>query len=432
MKSDKGKDKYKKLKNLEKLLEANLYLNSTPNLETLLGRIIAISKDVLEAYSTSIILVDEEKKELYFEKVFDAKDSKSLKDEKALKKVTLKWGEGIAGQVAKTGEPMIVNDVQSDPRYSPKGDKRTGLVTKNMIAIPLKTKDRVIGVMEVINKIEGDFTEDDLPMCLALGSVASVAIDNARLYFETESNLRRLARMEASKYQLVNLIFHALKTPISSVQRHAEFILESSQNINKQITIDFAEMTHREATNITKMINDLYVINEYDDLVHKLNLQPYNIAEIFQSLIKRRSILSRKQNYILDLGSETEIDDFVVEIDYDKIEHCLQHLFDIISAHNPKDSKILICMFNIPETKEHPPYIQIEIDEEGLTIPEDLFEKVFEAEQIKDEPVSAVDPMETIGLGLFICRKIFEAHSGQIYWQKKKGFGSRIFIILPK
>jgi K+-sensing histidine kinase KdpD len=425
-----SKDLEKKLESLEKLLEINLYLSATPNLETLLSRIISASKNVLEAYSTSIMLLDEEKGELYFEKVYDSRDKIALKDEKALKKLSLKLGEGIAGYVALHGQPLILNDVQNDPRFSSKGDVSTGIVTKSMIALPLKSKNRTIGVMEVINKIEGEFSEEDLPICQALANVASVSIENARLFFETERSLRRLAKMEASKYQLVNLLFHALKIPVSSIKGYAEYVLENIENVGKETVADFARISHNESTTINKMINDLYVINEYDDLVQKLNYEPLNLAEILQFHLEKRSKLQKEFNFMLSLEPNVESNNYVIEIDYDKIEHCIQHLLDLVTKYSPSAGTIKIGLHELPAEEGKPGFVEVEIEDEGLNIPDDLWEKVHETFQNTEEPSSQT--FEAIGLGLFICRKIIEAHGGQIYWQKKEGTGSKIFVKLPR
>lgn len=425
-----SKDVEKKLESLERLLEINLYLSATPNLETLLARIISASKKILGAYSTSIILLDAEKGELYFEKVYDSRDKAALEDEKALKKLTLKIGEGIAGHVALHGEPLIINDVQNDPQFSPKGDKSTGLVTKNMIAIPLKHKNKIVGVMEVINRIEGDFSEDDLPMCQALGNVASVAIENARLFFETEENLKRLARMEASKYQLVSLLFHALKIPVSSIKGYAEYVLENIEDVTRETVTDFARISHKESTTINKMINDLYVINEYDDLSQKLNFEPLNLAEILQFHIEKRSKLQKEFNFILALDPDVDFSNYTIEIDYEKVEHCIQHLLDMVARYSPPGGTIKIGIHEKPANDQFPGFVEVEIDDEGLSIPDDLWEKVHETFKNSEDPGS--QSFEAIGLGLFICRKIIEAHGGQIYWQKKEKAGSKIFFTLPR
>ncbi|MDQ7824632.1 MAG: GAF domain-containing protein [Candidatus Eremiobacteraeota bacterium] len=423
------KNTEKRLKQLERLMEVNLYLNSTPTLETLLSKIISVSKQILESYSASILLVDEDRGELYFEIVYDRRDEKTLQDENALKKVVLKMGEGIAGYVAQTGEPLIINDVQTNPRFSSKADKMTGVVTRNMIAIPLRAKDRIIGVMEVINRIEGDFSEDDLPIALALGNIATVAIENARLYFETEKSLRRLAKMEASKYQLVTLLFNALRSPVLSIKEYAEYVLENMEAVTAERVQDFAGMARREATTIHKMINDLYVINEYDDLVKKLSCEPLNMAEILKFHVEKRMKLDHGVAISLHFSQNTPLEHYVVPMDYEKIEHCIQHLLDVSVKNASPGEPLKVTLNAVAATRGKPRGVELEIDNGGLSLPDNLWQLVFKT--FEDGEGTGSPSLEAIGLALFISKKIVDAHGGEISWEKKRPRGSRILVFLP-
>jgi GAF domain-containing protein len=91
-------------------------------------------------------------------------------------------GEGIAGWVAANDETAVVEDPASDPRFYHGVDERTGFETRNLIAAPMRTRERVIGVVEIINKRSGPFVDRDVEVASALAGQAGIAIDNARLY----------------------------------------------------------------------------------------------------------------------------------------------------------------------------------------------------------------------------------------------------------
>ena len=100
----------------------------------------------------------------------------------------LKVGEGITGWVAQTGEPLLVPDVSEDPRHYRKADEISHFVTKNMLCVPVKVKDKVIGVLQAVNKIHDEpFAREDLDLFAALANQVAIAIENARLYEEMES-----------------------------------------------------------------------------------------------------------------------------------------------------------------------------------------------------------------------------------------------------
>ena len=91
-------------------------------------------------------------------------------------------GKGIAGAVLESGEPTVVDDAKKDSRFYGVMDDATGFETHNMLALPLKVRDQAIGVVEVINKRDGNFSEEDKALAGALANQAAIAIDNARLY----------------------------------------------------------------------------------------------------------------------------------------------------------------------------------------------------------------------------------------------------------
>ncbi len=106
----------------------------------------------------------------------------------------LEPGEGIAGWVAQTGRPLIVHDVQNDPRYSPHIDQLVGFVTESTLCVPLQVRDEVSGVIQVVNKIGAKFDQEDREILSSVAASVAVAVENTRL-FASES--RRASEMEA-------------------------------------------------------------------------------------------------------------------------------------------------------------------------------------------------------------------------------------------
>jgi diguanylate cyclase (GGDEF)-like protein len=127
----------------------------------------------------SLMMLDEERQELVFEAALGAKS----RDVTAFR---LKVGEGVAGWVAQTGKPAIVNDTARDARFSPRVDHRTQFETRSILCAPLVSRGRTIGVLEIINKRGGRFTRQDLDLVLSLVEPCAIAIENAILFQRTE------------------------------------------------------------------------------------------------------------------------------------------------------------------------------------------------------------------------------------------------------
>lgn len=161
---------------LYKVLEINALLSSSLDLNVVLDSLMEKAKELCDAQASSLMLVDEEAEELYFHVI---KGEKS----EAIRNIRLKLGEGIAGWVAKEGEPVLVTDAASDPRFSSRADSESGFVTKTMMCVPLLAKRRSLGTVQVLNKNDGlRFNEDDLQIFQTMANQAAIAIENARLH----------------------------------------------------------------------------------------------------------------------------------------------------------------------------------------------------------------------------------------------------------
>ncbi len=154
---------------------ANSILEPRKLIETIMARI----QQLIPSEAWSMLMVDEERQELTFELALGEKG----KDVSAFR---VKIGEGIAGWVAKTGKPAIVNDTAKDPRFAGKFDSETQFRTRSILCAPLISRGRTIGVVEIINKLEGKFTQADLDVLLTLVEPCAIAIENAQLFQRTE------------------------------------------------------------------------------------------------------------------------------------------------------------------------------------------------------------------------------------------------------
>ena len=161
---------------LNRLIQISSQLGTTLNLKELLKLIIESAKDIFDAEACSVILIDEESRELIFEVAVGDKS-----DEVSQQRIPA--GQGIAGRVVQTGEPQLVNSVSNDPNFFQGVDQAVGFETRNLMALPLQVRGRTIGVVEIINTRKSTgFSNDNLTLAGALAGQAAIAIDNARLY----------------------------------------------------------------------------------------------------------------------------------------------------------------------------------------------------------------------------------------------------------
>lgn len=160
---------------LSEMIKVSKMINSTLDLQSLLESIMESAKLVLKTESASLMLIDNKTNELYFNII-------SAEKEKALKEIRIPMGVGIAGIVAQNREALIVNNAQEDERIFKEADEKINFVTRNLIATPLMVRNRIIGVIEVINSVgREEFTEKDLELFKTFSEQAALAINNREM-----------------------------------------------------------------------------------------------------------------------------------------------------------------------------------------------------------------------------------------------------------
>jgi signal transduction histidine kinase len=173
---------------LSSLNEITRQLTSTLELQPLLKSILESAVNILNTEAGSLFLVDEQTDELIFQ-VTVGPVAQNLAGQR------LPPGTGFVGQAVNIRRPVLVNNVAATTTWNPAPDKQTGFITRAILAVPMEVKGRVIGVIEIINKKDGNlFTDDDQNLLSAFAGQAAVAIDNARLYTLTDQELT--ARVE--------------------------------------------------------------------------------------------------------------------------------------------------------------------------------------------------------------------------------------------
>ncbi|MFN8454811.1 MAG: GAF domain-containing protein [Anaerolineae bacterium] len=177
---------------LATLSEVSVAISSTLNLDTALNRVMDCAVQILEAEAGSLLLLDRRGKELTFEVVLGPTGSE-------LKGLKTENGKGIVGTVAKSGRPLIINNAPADSRWNIAFDEATQFRTRDILCVPMLAHERVVGVIEVINKKDGSsFNEEECSLLMSFGGQAAIAIENAQIFEATDQALNeRVQELQA-------------------------------------------------------------------------------------------------------------------------------------------------------------------------------------------------------------------------------------------
>jgi class 3 adenylate cyclase/GAF domain-containing protein len=237
----------RKISELNSISEVTKNINSVLEIDPLLNVIMDLATDIMKAEASSVLLLDKESRELVFRLALGDKGQQ-------VKQITLKLDEGVAGWVACRGEPLIINDVTDDPRFNPDVDKRTGFKTRAIICVPLKLKDELIGVIEVINRRDGKpFNQDDLNLLSIFADHAAISIDKAHLH----ENIKHQECIKASyeRYfspQIVNEILNtASGVHLGGQRREVSIIFTDLRDFS-----GFAE--HHKPEEVVDYLNEIF------------------------------------------------------------------------------------------------------------------------------------------------------------------------------
>ncbi len=213
------------------MLEVSAVIAESLDLKHVLDTLMEKAKDVLTAEASSLMLLDQATEELYFYTVKGSRDEE-------LKKIRLKSGEGIAGWVAKEKKPLLVEDCYNDSRFSRKGDSNSGFVTRSMMSVPLLAKGKVLGTVQVLNKIDGSFfNNDDLMIFLALAQQAAIALENARLHEKATKDAMTGLYMKAYFLSIMEEEFQKSRRtgqPVSMIMSDIDFFKKVNDNYGHQ------------------------------------------------------------------------------------------------------------------------------------------------------------------------------------------------------
>jgi diguanylate cyclase (GGDEF)-like protein len=212
--------------------EVGKTLAATLDLQKILQTVMEKISDFLQPDTWSLLMLDEKNQELYFEIAIGAGANK-------LKDVRLKIGEGIAGWVAETGEAVLVEDVKKDPRFTAKFDELTHTDTQSVVCVPIRGREKVLGVIELINCLGREsFRKEDIPILKNLADYVAIALENARY-------IQRIHALTITDD--CTALYNA---------RHLHFVLDAeiyrSTRYNYEFSVIFIDLDH------FKQVNDTY------------------------------------------------------------------------------------------------------------------------------------------------------------------------------
>ena len=380
---------------LQKLMEASKIINSTLDLDKLLGLILDAAAQSIGADRGTLYLVDDIQKELW-SKISQGED---------MVEIRLPVGKGLSGFVAQTGENILIPDAYADPRFNREIDKQTGYRTRNVMCTPLKNKDgKIIGVFQLLNKRDGSFDNDDVNFIDALSAHAAVAIENARIAQEMVQN-ERLSAVG----RMASVIIHDIKNPMGTLRVYAQVMKKKSGNEEANKLAD--EMIHQ----VDRFVNMTQEILDFTRGVSASNFQEVAFDEVMENVMSFIEKDLEKNNVKLIRDAQFQ---GMVNLDQDKMVRVFYNIASNARDAMPQGGTLKVS------TKADGDFVRIDFTDSGTGMPEEVKNRIF-------EPFMTYGKKHGTGLGMSIVKKVIDDHNGKIEIESEMGKGTTITIKLP-
>ena len=391
-----GRDYPALLRRMERLIEIGQTLTSTLDLNKLLHRIVEAGRELTGSEGVSIMLVEPVSGELRFR-------AASNEAATGLADVAVPLEGSLAGWIITHSSPVLVTDVNRDPRWHARVDQQTDFSTHSLLGMPLIARGKTIGVLEAVNKQSGAFTADDQSTLQWLAALASVAIVNARLFEQSDH---------------VSELVHELRTPLTALMAASQLL--ARPELGEPIRRELASTLQRETERLSSLTTSFL------DMVRlEAGRMPFAIerfdpgALILECLAVLRPQADQQS---LALSAQVPPDLPALETDRGKLKQVLLNLLTNALKYNRPGGRVDVSV------EARGGRLHVRVADTGPGIPPEAQPHIFQRfYRVRDSEGFSTGT----GLGLAVTRRIVEALGGSIGFTSELGTGTTFNFDLP-
>lgn len=398
---------------LTQLTLLSTVLNSELELDRLLALLMDAAAEMTQAEAASVLLWDRNTHELRFTATTTSTATFNLIGQP----VPLEGS--IAGAVMREQRIVQVDDVANDERFYGKVDEDTDFRTRSILGVPMMSKERPIGVLEVLNKKNLPWTEDDGNYLGILAAQAAVAIDSAQMMKALQKANAELSEVDKLKNDFIAIASHELRTPLGVILGYASFLQETSDN---QVSEHAAKVLN-SALHLRQIIESMTNLRYLYQRQQELHRERVRLADLISDAHKDMLTLSEAKGHTLDVDLPPA--NWWVEVDLIRMQMALTNLFNNAIRFTLPGGSI-----QLQTEQRGANEVWITVTDNGIGLTEDQLERIF-------DPFYQVEDHMTrkhggLGIGLSIVKALVEAHGGRV-WATSAGLdqGAAFTLVLP-
>ncbi|MCU0496745.1 MAG: GAF domain-containing sensor histidine kinase [Anaerolineae bacterium] len=383
------------VENYRRIIEISRQLNSTLEHRSLLQQIISAVTEILQTEAASILLIDPITGELKFEIASNINPH-------AMETIIVPMEGSIAGWIATHGEPRVIQDVTQEPGHFQAVDDTIAFKTRNLLGVPLRTHKKVIGVIQAVNKQGSEkFTEADVNTLTILASQAAIAIENARLFRQSD---------------FIAEMVHELRTPLAGLKASTTLLMRPTLPEEKRT--DIINLIQSETDRLIRLTTEFLDLAQLESGRTRLEITKFELTRFIEESIE----VLRPQAQEKGISIELEGPSMVVAGDRGKLKQVLLNLLTNAIKYNRPHGKIFL------RWQLDGDFVHLQVVDTGYGISKEnqkqMFQKFFRV-------ADTAGFTQGTGLGLVITKHIIEAHGGEIWLESEEGVGTSFHFTLP-
>ena len=331
-------------------------------------------------------------------------------------KVSLAWGQGITGRVAATRQPIAVEDVTRDERFAwVRGFDIEALA--GMLSVPLVWHEGVVGVLNVQTRDVHTFTDDEIDFLTTIAALLSGIVEKGRLTAEVEGRLAQLTALDAARAELLSVVTHELRTPLSVVRVYVDLLAEAAAAEEPAPAADaWRDAASDQLSRLDRLVDSILASVRGEGLTG-LSRAPFDAVQAVAETVETLRLLLRPH----PIRWERPDGPMIAIGDDARFRQVLEQILENESKYAPTDEGVSIGIWRVDGE------IQVYVTDDGPGVPIEDWESVF-------EPFVRVEGRgrsRGSGIGLFASRRLMSAMGGRIFIEPNGFASSRFVVALP-
>jgi signal transduction histidine kinase len=335
---------------------------------------------------------------------------------------------GLAGDVARSGRVEIVEDSMEDPRVDDIPGIEDIEIRQTMMAIPLKSKQGIQGVLEIYRDKSRKFTAVEVSVAEPFATHAAIAIENARLREELKKNFETVQSayeeskdLDKMKDSLVDTISHELRTPLTTIHGYVEMASSGMYgDISPKMQEKFKTIL-QQVTRINILVSSMLEMSRLEKKTLELEFEPINMAMVTREVLEDLGNDIKDKNHTVNVLFGNELP--TVLADRVRIHDVIENMVSNAVKYTAPGGKITIGA-DILGGKVH-----LWVRDSGVGIAEEDQDKIFDRFFLADAGLVREDGR--VGIGLYTSKEIVRRHGGEMWFESKKGQGSTFHFTVP-